>query len=107
MSPGLAAIEETMVQVQPAAVFVDPFVADIGAKVDFHKANETREVLAALAAIADRRRCAIVLIRHLTKGSRDKSIYRGIGSIDITAACRSVLLVGADADDAKSAPSCR
>ena len=96
---GRLAIEEQVERVKPAIVFIDPFVAYIGAKVDLHKANETRTVLAALAAMATRQNCAIVLIRHLTKGSRDKSIYRGIGSIDITAACRSVLLVGADADD--------
>jgi hypothetical protein len=96
---GRFAIEEQITRIKPTIVFIDPFVAYIGAKVDLHKANETRTVLAALAAIAERNRCAVVLIRHLTKGSRDKSIYRGLGSIDITAACRSVLLVGADADD--------
>ena len=32
-------------------------------------------------------------------GGRDKSIYRGLGSIDIVAACRSVLLAGADPQD--------
>jgi hypothetical protein len=96
---GRDVIEEHVSQIKPAIVFIDPFVAYIGAHVDLHKANETRTVLAALAAVAGRHNCAVVLIRHLTKGSRDKSIYRGLGSIDITAACRSVLLVGADADD--------
>lgn len=96
---GRLLVEEHIARVKPAVVFIDPFVAYIGARVDLHKANETREVLAGLHAVAVRQHCAIVLVRHLTKGSRDKSIYRGIGSIDITAACRSVLLVGADADD--------
>jgi len=41
----------------------------------------------------------MVAVRHLTKSSRNKSIYRGIGSIDLTAACRSVLLVGCDANN--------
>ena len=31
---------------------------------------------------------------HLTKSVRSKSIYRGMGSIDLTAAARSVVLVG-------------
>ncbi len=49
-----------------------------------------------LANLAEKHGSCIVCIRHLTKGSRGKSIYRGVGSIDLTAAARSVLLVGAD-----------
>ena len=96
---GLLEIEAHVSQTKPSLIVVDPFVAYLGGKVDLHKANETRAVLKKLAALAERHRLALVLIRHLTKGGRDKSIYRGIGSIDITAACRSVLLVGADGQD--------
>jgi len=53
-------------------------------------------VMARLARLAEDNDCAIIAIRHLTKGGRGKSIYRGIGSIDLTAAARSVLLVGTD-----------
>jgi hypothetical protein len=55
--------------------------------------------MARLALMAGKYHCAIVAVRHLTKGGKDKAIYRGIGSIDFTAACRSVLLVGSDPDD--------
>jgi hypothetical protein len=68
----------------------------LGPNVDMHRANETRPAMTALADIAERRKCAILCVRHLTKSSKDKSIYRGIGSVDFTAACRSVLLVGVD-----------
>ena len=37
---------------------------------------------------------AIVLIGHLNKNGGSKSVYRGLGSIDIPAAARSVLTVG-------------
>jgi len=80
-------------------VIIDPLFAYFSIKTDIHKANETRAVMSRLAAIAACRRCAILAVRHLTKGGRDKSIYRGQGSIDLTAACRSVLLVGADPSD--------
>jgi hypothetical protein len=98
-SDGLDRLRPVITRYQPALVIIDPLVAYIGANVDMHRANETREVMAALAEIANHSGCAILLIRHLTKGSREKSIYRGIGSIDITAAARSVLLIGADAHD--------
>ncbi len=96
---GCLLLETKIAEVKPALVIIDPLFAYTGATVDIHKANETRAILARLAAIADRYHCAVVFLRHLTKGGRDKSIYRGVGSIDITAACRSVLLVGADPND--------
>jgi hypothetical protein len=97
---GLEFLEQKIQETTAALVVIDPWVAYVGGKMNMDKANETREVLFALAEIAKRQRCAVVLIRHITKGGRDKAIYRGLGSIDITAACRSVLLVGKDASDA-------
>jgi hypothetical protein len=46
-----------------------------------------------LGAVAERTGCAIVIIGHLNKKG-GKSAYRGLGSIDIPAAARSVLTVG-------------
>ena len=96
---GIRELEAAIRHVRPRVVIVDPFVAYLGAEVDMHRANETRAVLRRLQEVATGHRCAIVLVRHLTKSGKDKSIYRGLGSIDITAACRSVLLVGVDPDD--------
>ena len=93
---GLDLIEGEIIKYSPKAVFIDPIVAYFGAEVDLHRANETRAIMAQLAEVADRNHCAIVGVRHLTKGGRNKPIYRGLGSIDLTAACRSVVLIGAD-----------
>src|SRR5688572_17195864 len=71
----------------------------MGSKMDINRANETRELMDKVSRLAAEYHCAILGVRHLTKGDRDKSIYRGVGSIDILAACRSVLLGGADAED--------
>jgi hypothetical protein len=43
--------------------------------------------------------CAIVLIGHMNKREGSKDLYRGLGSIDIVAAARSVLQVERDPDD--------
>ena len=40
--------------------------------------------------------CAIVLIGHLNKKQGSKDIYRGLGSIDLVAAARSVLQIDMD-----------
>lgn len=96
---GLGILEGYISQIHPALVIVDPLVAYIGAGVDIHRANETRAVMARLADIAERHNCAILAIRHLTKGGTLKPIYRGLGSIDFAAACRSVLMAGCDPDN--------
>ena len=96
---GLAIMEGYIDHVRPELVIIDPLVAYIGAGVDIHRANETRAVMAKLADIAEKHGCAILAIRHLTKGGTLKPIYRGLGSIDLAAACRSVLMAGRDPDN--------
>ena len=91
---GLQGIENALRAWKFDLVIVDPLVAYLSGSVDLHRANEVRQVMARLADLAQRYRCAVLCIRHLTKGTRSKSIYRGMGSIDLTAAARSVLLVG-------------
>jgi hypothetical protein len=96
---GLLRLEAEIIEVKPALVVIDPLVAYLGAGVDIHRANETRAITARLAMIAEKYGCAVVAVRHLTKGGKDRAIYRGIGSIDFTASCRSSLLVGCDPED--------
>ena len=66
---------------------------DLAADVDMHRANEIRPVLSRLGNLAEKYGCAIILIGHMNKQSGSKSTYRGLGSIDIQATARSVLLV--------------
>lgn len=91
---GLAEVEHQIKKLKPTLVIIDPIVAFMGSKVDLFRANETREIMTGLAKIAEKHSCAILAVRHLTKGGKDKSIYRGMGSIDITAAARSALMIG-------------
>ncbi|MDA2928503.1 AAA family ATPase [Acidobacteria bacterium AH-259-O06] len=91
---GFEELDREMCKLSPALVILDPLFAFIGEKRDINAANHTRAVMARLANLAEKHDSCIVCIRHLTKGNRGKSIYRGIGSIDLTAAARSVLLIG-------------
>ena len=84
-----AAIRETK-----AKLFIlDPLQAYLGAGVDMYRANEVRPQFHTLKVIAERTGCAIVLIEHLNKMKGMKAINRGLGSMDITGAARSVLLL--------------
>ena len=62
--------------------------------VDMNRANEVRPVFRKLEMIAEKTGCAIVLIGHLNKSSGTQSTYRGLGSIDIMAAVRSLIFIG-------------
>jgi putative DNA primase/helicase len=93
-----AEIEQALVEHRPRLVILDPIVAYLGAKTDAYRANEVRAILAPLARLAERHGCAVLAVRHLNKSRGSRSIYAGQGSIDFTAAARSVLLAGCGAD---------
>lgn len=75
-------------------VILDPLQAYIGANININQSNETRVVFKKVNQVAEKTGCAIVVIGHLNKNNGSQSSYRGLGSIDIYAAARSVLLVG-------------
>ena len=87
-------LEQAIIETKAKLVILDPLQAYIGANVDMHRANEIRPVMKHLSEVAQRQQCAVVLIGHLNKAMGMKSSYRGLGSIDIPASARSVLLVG-------------
>jgi len=77
-----------------AKLFVfDPLQAFIG-DADMNRAGDIRALMLKLTSVADKTGCAVVLVGHMNKGTSGKGIYRGLGSIDIAAAARSVLLIG-------------
>lgn len=91
-------IEQAINETGANLLILDPLQAYLGADVDMHRANEIRPIFHALGLVAEHTGCAIVMIGHMNKGS-GKSGYRGLGSIDITAAARSVLVIGKSPQD--------
>lgn len=89
-------IEKALQEIKPKLFIIDPLQAYLGADTDMHRANEVRPILSKIARLAEQYNCAIAMIMHLSKATQSRSLYRGLGSIDIPAAARSVLLVGKD-----------
>jgi hypothetical protein len=79
-------------------LIVDVLMAFLPRGVDSHRDHDVRVALRPLASLAERTRCAIVLIRHLNKGS-GPALYRAGGSIGITGLIRCANLVARDPDD--------
>ena len=88
---------ERCIQETGARLFVlDPLQAYIKQDGDLQSATRMRSLMRRLSSVAERNQCAIVLIGHLNKASGGKSLYRGLGSIDIAAIARSVLMITRD-----------
>lgn len=81
-------------------VIVDVLMAFLAGDVNAHHDQDVRRVLHALARIAERLDCTIIVIRHLNKSGGGKALYRGGGSIGIVGAARVGLIVAEDPDDA-------
>lgn len=77
---------------RPALVVLDPLQAFMGGSGATSPAK-IRAVLAPIVRLADENDVAVLAVRHLAK-TRVRSTYRGLGSIDLYAAARSVLRVG-------------
>lgn len=73
-------------------------------KVEASNASNTMLALEVFVRVAREHNCAVVLVRHLTKSTRDKAIYRGQGSISFIGTARITVSVGyvPDSDDERA-----
>jgi hypothetical protein len=83
-------------------IVIDPFMAYLDGEIDAHKDQDVRRCLHRLKLMAEEADAAVLVIRHLNKMNGASAIYRGGGSIGITGAARSALLVGKHPTDAQT-----
>jgi RecA-family ATPase len=88
-------IEQMLTEFPAALCIIDPIIA-YATRKNTDKASDVRSILGPLTAIAGKHCTAIVLIRHLNKATQSKALYRGQGSIDFAAACRSAFVFAQD-----------
>ena len=94
-----ARIEKVIQETQARLFILDPLQAYLSQDSDMFSAGRMRQQLKRLADIASKHKCAIVVIGHMNKASGEKNLYRGLGSIDIAAIARSVLMISRDRDN--------
>lgn len=95
----LDAVYEALERVRPDLVVFDTLNTYIG-MADTYKASEVTQALNEFKEIAKRFNCSVIVVRHLTKNTKIKAIYRGQGSIAATGAARVVVTVGSHPDEA-------
>ncbi len=82
-----------------ALVIIDPIGSFVGGKVDAHRDNEVRAVLAPLGALARETGAAVLIVAHLRKGSGSNADDLVMGSRAFTGMARSVLHLMLDPAD--------
>lgn len=86
-------IECILKAIRPAMMVFDPLQAYLGKDVDMHRANQVRPVLARIGALAEQYDCTMLFIMHTSKMQQGNAMYGALGSVDIPAVARSMLLL--------------
>lgn len=96
---GFQTLERLIKKESPRLVVIDPMTPFLPGKADTNKASDMRPWFKELGRLARVYECSIVITRHLSKNKEQTGISRGLGSIDISAAVRSILQVTHDESD--------
>jgi hypothetical protein len=88
-------------QVKPSLVVFDTINSYIGG-ADIFRSNEVTQAFSNFIMVARRFNCAVIVLRHLTKSSKDKAIYRGQGSMSFAGSAR-IMCIFAKMDDGRIA----
>lgn len=94
-----ALIAAAITRHQATLVVVDVLMAYLPTKVDSHRDQDVRGVLARIGALAESTGATVLLLRHLNKAGGGSPLYRGGGSIGIVGAARAGFLAAGDPDD--------
>ena len=95
----IAMLDEALKANAPRLLIIDPILAFLDRDILGASDQSVRRALSPLAQLADKHRCAVVLVRHMNKNASLRSMYRGGGSIGFNAACRSSWLFTDDPRD--------
>lgn len=85
-------------EIKPELVVIDPINPYLGL-TDTGNAAQVSQAMVPFVEWAKELNCAVCLVRHLTKGNKEKALYRGQGSIAFTGTARIVASVGVHPDD--------
>lgn len=86
------ALDDLMDTIDPQLVVFDTLNHYLGVKGDINNSKDATQALAPFHKFARKYHCAVVVLRHLNKGSTTmKAIYRGQGNIAQTGVARVVL----------------
>lgn len=89
-------LEKTIIATKAKVLILDPIQAFIPPESDMQNAIKMRNTMRHLSDVAEKHHCAVILLGHMNKASGGKNLYRSLGSIDIAAIARSILMIERD-----------
>lgn len=96
------ALEETLKRLPDCkAIIIDPIGSFLGGKIDAHRDNEVRSVLAPVAQLADKYGVAVFVVCHRNKGRGNRADDLAMGSRAFTGIARTVWHLSRDTQDKK------
>jgi hypothetical protein len=95
----LPALEREALDIQAAAIGLDPLLSRLDSKIDTHKDADVRRGLEPLAALADATNAAIVGLIHINKSNSQDVLSTLMASRAFAAVARAVLVVMVDPED--------
>ena len=90
---GLELLRTEMGQCRPSLVVIDPIIAYMQIGSDVDKSTDTTHFMVALDKLAREFDTCILVICHLRKSEAGDPLFRGLGSIAISARVRSALVL--------------
>ncbi len=96
---GFEFLEQALSERKYAVVIIDTLTSALGDKHDMNKGTHMAKVLNRLRRLAETYDTSIIAVRHFRKGGSDNALYAGSGSVAITGAARSVLMVKVSPED--------
>jgi hypothetical protein len=94
----VARLRNEVASFKPLLTIIDPISCYAG-RADAHRDTEVRQMLGTLREISETCDTTFAAVRHPTKDTSGKGIYRGMGSIAFIAAARSTIHLLALEDD--------
>ena len=99
---GFEKLEHLISREKPILVIIDPLTPFLDGKKDINHSKDMRPFFKSLAKLAVKYSCAILVTRHLAKSKDFTGVSKGLGSIDIAAAVRSILQVTSDKENSNT-----
>jgi hypothetical protein len=91
-------IYDWMEEHRPTMAVFDTLNTYLG-KADAFKGHEAQQAFVRFRELAARFNCCVLVLRHLTKSTRERALYRGQGSIAFAGMARVVMTVGVLPDE--------
>jgi hypothetical protein len=93
---GLDLLDRALEHSAARLLIIDPVTSYFDPSIFMASDQAVRRALDPLGALAESRRCHVLMHRRLSKRGGTEAIYRGLGSVGLGAVCRSVWLIARD-----------